>query len=112
MSWILDNPIDIVEYPNKSLESKPKLSKKEIEKAVEVFKSFVDPNCQGTLFWTIKNKFHNDTFIEFWRLASEYNKNPIDHPYSVDQYIIDKGLALAIREPICNNADCGNCGCD
>ena len=86
-------------------EAKPKLSHGEIEKSAEVYKSFVDPRYQGLLYHVIKNKCHRDTFNKWWPLVCGHNRNPVDHPYSVDQYIIDKGLG------ICDNQKCGKCEC-
>ena len=86
-------------------EAKPKLSKSEIEKAAEVYKTFVDPSYQGLLYHIFKRKCHRDTFNDWWRLVCGHNRNPVDHPYSVDQYITDKGLG------VCDNQKCGKCEC-
>ena len=101
-------PDDAVALPDPWQEAKPKLSQKEIEKAAEIHASFVDPRNQIQFSSILFNRFHRDTYHEFWKLSHRNNRNPVDHPYSVDQYIIDKGLAPAA----CNNADCGSCGCD
>ena len=98
-----DEPPNVIDFWQ---ENKPKLTQAEIKKAAEVFKSFVDPYNQGSLYWTIKSKFHKETFNKFWKLSHKYNKNPVNHPYSVDQYIVDKGLG----KKKCNN--CGSCSCN
>ena len=88
--------------------AKPKLPQREIENAAKVHATFVDPKYQMHFGWLIKDRYHRETYWEFWRLSCRNNRNPVDHPYSVDQYIIDKKLA----PKVCNNADCGKCGCD
>ena len=99
---------DAVAIPNPYEESKPHLPQKEIENAAKVHATFVDPKYQMHFGWLIKDRYHRETYWEFWRLSCRNNRNPVDHPYSVDQHIIDKGLA----PEVCNNTDCGNCGCD
>ncbi len=97
---------EVEAIPDPWQEAKPKLTQKEIKNSVRVFKSFVDPYNQDHFYWIIKNKFHKDTFNRFWKLAHRYNRNPVAHPYSIDQYIKDKNIGM------CNNEDCGKCGCD
>ena len=87
-------------------EKKPKLTAKEIKNAAEVYKTFVDPKNQGLLYRIIKNKCHRDTFNAWWKLVCGHNRNPVDHPYTVDQYIKDNNLN-------CPNSSChcGACAC-
>ena len=101
-------PDDAVAQLDPWQEAKPRLSQKEIENAAKVHATFVDPKNQMHFGWVIREKFHRETYWEFWRLSCRNNRNPVDHSYSVDQHIIDKGLAPSF----CNNADCGSCGCD
>ena len=81
-----------VAVPDLHQESRPSLTQEEIEKAAEVYKSFVDPRNQKFLYHVMRRRCHNDTFNKWWPLICYSNRNPVDHPYSVDQYIIDKGL--------------------
>tara|TARA_R110002074_G_scaffold148580_1_gene300080 strand:+ start:1102 stop:1455 length:354 start_codon:yes stop_codon:yes gene_type:complete len=89
-------------------ESKPRLSQEEIEKAAKVHSTFVDPRNQMKFGWVLEKTFHRETYWEFWRLTCRNNRNPVDHPYSVDQYIIDKGIG----KENCNNEECGSCECE
>ncbi len=88
-------------------ENKPKLTQEEIENAAKIHKSFVDPHNMITLSGIIQNKFHRDTYHEFWRLSQHNNRNPVDHPYSVDQYIKDKKLYCPNKP-----CHCGACECE
>jgi len=101
-------PDTAVAVPDPYQESKPRLSQQEIENAARVHATFVDPANQMHFGNMIQNKYHRETYWEFWRLSCRNNRNPVDHPYSIEQYIIDKGL---IKETCDNNA-CGTCGCD
>jgi len=89
-------------------EVKPKLTQNEIVKAAEVYKTFVDPRYQGLLYSIIRRKCHRDTFNKWWPLVCGHNRNPVDHPYSVDQHIVDKGIG----KENCNNEECGSCECE
>ena len=93
MSWALDD--DISSKPSTKYwdEGRPKLTKKEIEKAAEVYKTFVDPRNQSYLYHVFKRKCHSETFNAWWKLVCGHNRNPVDHPYTVDQYILDKKIA-------------------
>ena len=86
--WFESAPV----VPDPYQEAKPKLSQTEIEKAAEVYKTFVDPWAQGLLYHVLSRKCHRDTFNKWWPLVCGHNRNPVDHPYSVEQYIIDKGI--------------------
>tara|TARA_Y100000296_G_C5162774_1_gene252808 strand:+ start:1669 stop:1995 length:327 start_codon:yes stop_codon:yes gene_type:complete len=107
MSWNLDDNTKPILDPHQ--ESKPKLTREEIEKAAKVHASFVDPRNQIQFSSILYNRFHRDTYHAFHKLSYMNNRNPVDHPYSVDQYIIDKSLALKI----CENTPCycGACEC-
>ena len=93
--------------PDRWQEAKPKLSDSEISKAAEIYKSFVDPASQGPLYHVMRRKCHKDTFNKWWTLAAAHNKSPVDHGYSIDQYILDKKLG----PDECPNAPscCGVC---
>ncbi len=83
-------------------EAKPKLSQNEIENAAKVYKTFVDPRYQGLLYHVLRRKCHKDTFNKWWVLVCGHNINPVDHPYSVDEYIVDKGIG----KKNCQNEGC------
>jgi len=92
--------------PDPWQEAKPKLTNKEIKKAAEIYKSFVDPRNQNPLYRIFKDRCHKDTFNAWWKLVCGHNRNPVDHPYTVDQYIKDNNLK-------CPNSPCycGACAC-
>ena len=98
--------------PNPWQEAKPKLTKSEIEKAAAIYISFVDPYGQSVLYHIIRNKCHRETFNKWWPLVCGHNRNPVDNPYSVDQYIKDKNIAAIPND--CPNAPChcGACDCE
>ena len=97
---------EVRSVPNPWEETKPKLTNTEIQKAAEVYKSFVDPKNQSPLYHIIKNKCHKETYNAWWRIVCGHNRNAVDHPYTVEQYIQDKELK-------CPNAPCycGACAC-
>ncbi len=108
MSWNLDDNTKPILDPDQ--ENKPKLTREEIEKAAKLHNTFVDPRNQMLLTHIMKNKFHKETFFAFHKLSYMNNRNPVDHPYSVDQYIEDKGLSKSN----CPNDPCycGACNCE
>ena len=103
-------PDQAVAQPRPWEEAKPKLTQEEIEKAAKLHNTFVDSRNQMLLTHIMKNKFHKETFFAFHKLSHMNNRNPVDHPYSVDQYIVDKALC----KEECPNAPCycGACECE
>tara|TARA_R100001594_G_scaffold128207_1_gene166328 strand:+ start:2251 stop:2562 length:312 start_codon:yes stop_codon:yes gene_type:complete len=97
-----------VAVPDPYQEAKPKLTQKEIENAAAVYKTFVDPKNQMLLYHVMRRKCHKDTFNKWWPLICYSSRNPVDHPYSVDQYIADKDLG----HDTCNIQKCGKCKCE
>ena len=100
-------PDTAVVVPDPYQEAKPHLPQKEIENAAKVHATFVDPQNQMRFGFLMRDRYHRETYWEFWRLSCRNNRNPVDHPYSVDQHIIDKKLA----PEVCNNEECGSCEC-
>ena len=96
MSWLLDD-YDPPVIPDPHQEAKPKLTKKEIEKAALVHASFRDPRNQMLLTHIMKSKVHRETFFAFHKISYMNNRNPVDNPYSVDQYLADKKLTVKGR---------------
>ena len=91
--------------PDPWQEAKPKLTTTEIKKAAKVYKTFVDPKNQAILYRIFKDRLHKQTFSVWWKLVCGHNKNPVDNPYTVDQYIEDKKLG----QIICEDCYCGAC---
>ena len=76
-----------------SIPPRPKLTKEEIEKVANVFKSFVDPANKVLLGAIIQHKFHRETWWEFHKLCHRHYSTPAYNDYNVDKYIRDKGLS-------------------
>ena len=90
VDWWSDTAVVV---PDPYQERKPKLTKKEIKKAADLYKSgtFVNPQSQMKLYHVIRQKCHRETFNDWWLLVCGHNMDPLKR-YTVDQYIIDKGL--------------------
>ena len=71
---------------------KLKLTKKEIENAAKIFKSFVDPANKVKLVSIIQHKCQQETWWAFHKLVCYDYDTPAYNDYNVDKYIKDKGL--------------------